>query len=401
MIDKFSQYTIIFVFIIVLFLGMLGTIFKEKQYVSELENRNLAQLPYISLQNILDGTFANSMESYVGDHLFLRNIMIEKFTDLQLHLGRKEVNDITIINNSMLLSKLPDHPTNNRITTAINKLENFSTNSRSNVYLYFVPFKTVVMKDYYTYYYNYKFKKKLGKDIFFEIFNDMETNFHAFDIYTLWEKRYSFEQILSFYFITDHHWNHEGSFLAYVDIITDLQNVVDIDLGDPYTKEDLILECFDNVEFLGSYHKKLYYLGDFTEDEVCRYVVEEFPNFVRYDNNGNETDLTYRETFFSEINDNTKFVDYWSLYSPTLGLLKFENDDSLNDLNALIIRDSYSNPILPLMAKHFKSLYVIDPRHLKLDSIEDFIEEHSIDITLLLYNDRNFESAFYSLFDDN
>lgn len=395
MIEKLSHYTLILFFMLLICLGMLATVFKEKKEISELENRYLAKLPNYSLSIILDGSFSDSMEKYVGDHFILRDLMIEKFTDLQLRLGRKEVNKITIINN-MLLPELIDPPSLSTINRYIISLDNFSRKNKNNeVFLYLLPFKTTVLKELYPEHYNYKKIKKSGRDIFISELYKTEHNFHVFDLYKLWKKRYTFPEMRDFYFLSDHHWNHEGAFIAYHDIISNLKDNVSFNLGEPYLKEDLTFECFNHVKFLGSYHKKLYYLGEFGEEVVCRYVVENAPGFTRYDNKAKKTNFTYRETFYSRIDNNTDFVDYWSLYSPTLGLLKFENDNAPNNLKALIIRDSYSNPLLPLMAKHFNTLYVIDPRHLKLDSIEKFIKENSINLTLLLYNDNNFHEEFY------
>ena len=66
-------------------------------------------------------------------------------------------------------------------------------------------------------------------------------------------------------------------------------------------------------------------------------------------------------------------------------LITIENLDSKNDDSILIIKDSYANAFVPLIAPSYKYIYVIDPRYYNL-SISDYINEKQIDKVLFIYN---------------
>ena len=66
-------------------------------------------------------------------------------------------------------------------------------------------------------------------------------------------------------------------------------------------------------------------------------------------------------------------------------LIKIENLDIISNDSLLIIKDSYANSFVPLIAPNYKYVYVIDPRYYH-KSIIDYINNNDIDNVLLLYN---------------
>ena len=71
--------------------GLAYLAFVPKQTFSEEENRALEEVPQLSLENLADGSFMSSAESYVGDHFMLRQAFISLSTTVKLGLGFRAV----------------------------------------------------------------------------------------------------------------------------------------------------------------------------------------------------------------------------------------------------------------------------------------------------------------------
>ena len=70
--------------------GLAYLAFVPKQTFSEEENRALEEIPQLSLENLADGSFMSSAESYVGDHFMLRQAFISLSTTVKLGLGFRD-----------------------------------------------------------------------------------------------------------------------------------------------------------------------------------------------------------------------------------------------------------------------------------------------------------------------
>ena len=55
----------------------------------------------------------------------------------------------------------------------------------------------------------------------------------------------------------------------------------------------------------------------------------------------------------------------------------------------LIVRDSYTDSLVPFLTAHFSEIHLVDPRYYKL-SVADYIQENGIDEALVLYSVSNF-----------
>ena len=76
--------------IVTILAGLAYLAFVPKQTFSEEENRALEEIPQLSLENLADGSFMSSAESYVGDHFMLRQAFISLSTTVKLGLGFRD-----------------------------------------------------------------------------------------------------------------------------------------------------------------------------------------------------------------------------------------------------------------------------------------------------------------------
>ena len=55
----------------------------------------------------------------------------------------------------------------------------------------------------------------------------------------------------------------------------------------------------------------------------------------------------------------------------------------------LLVRDSYSDSLVPFLTAHFSEIHLIDLRYYKLSAAE-YIQEHGIDAAVVLYSVPSF-----------
>ena len=89
------------------------------------------------------------------------------------------------------------------------------------------------------------------------------------------------------------------------------------------------------------------------------------------------------------------FGDKKDKYSIFLGgnapLITIENTENQDAPTILLIKDSYSNSLVPLLSNNFSKIYVWDLRFNKT-SIKEYIKSENIDNVLVLYSTENFST---------
>ena len=55
----------------------------------------------------------------------------------------------------------------------------------------------------------------------------------------------------------------------------------------------------------------------------------------------------------------------------------------------LVIRDSYSDSLAPFLTERFSQVHLFDPRD-NLTSVKNYVEDHNIDVVVVLYSFANF-----------
>ena len=76
-----KKYPTFFVFSAIVILFTVIDIINSPKEFSELENRNLSQIPILSLESYIDTSFSSDYEKYINDQFFLRDNCILTFTN--------------------------------------------------------------------------------------------------------------------------------------------------------------------------------------------------------------------------------------------------------------------------------------------------------------------------------
>ena len=101
----FKKYPTFFVFSAIVILFTVIDIINSPKEFSELENRNLSQIPILSLESYIDTSFSSDYEKYINDQFFLRDKWIDLKSRIEYLLGKRENNDIIFGKDNYLFKK--------------------------------------------------------------------------------------------------------------------------------------------------------------------------------------------------------------------------------------------------------------------------------------------------------
>ncbi len=184
------------------------------------------------------------------------------------------------------------------------------------------------------------------------------------------------------YFRSDHHWTQRGAYYGYCALMEALG------------MEARSMESFASDTLPGSFLGSFYTLvSAYPQAEA----LEKNPDTLEYwfDNSMDCPCVSYRSADMTEGSDCRLFYHdmtegnlYQAFQGGDLPLLHIDSYAKEGG-SVLIIKDSFTNALLPFLAGHFEELYVLDPRYFNLSEkpdfyLPDFVAEHDIDRVLML-----------------
>jgi len=181
---------------------------------------------------------------------------------------------------------------------------------------------------------------------------------------------------LHYFYRTDHHWNTQGILAGYDDIYQMLsENYPNI----PEKLSPTAMITFPGIEFIGTLGRQTLYPipGDtFTGFEA------EFPSCTIFDD-GVEGDYDFRDEYLAGDYSNTPYTSHYEYYfGNQTGLLEYDCDTE-TDRNILIIGNSFTRPLVALIATQYKYTYFVDLRQVDDFSLSEFFIDHNVEDVLI------------------
>ena len=192
------------------------------------------------------------------------------------------------------------------------------------------------------------------------------------------------------FFKTDHHWKPETAFWAYTRIRNILVKNYEFNINKSFSDiNNYNIKKYKNY-FLGSQGKRvgLYYGG--VDDISLIYpkfetdIVFEIPSKKIFKSG----DFTHTMFDYKQIEN----VDYMlkNPYSTYTGgdfpLNIIKNKKSNNSKKILLIKDSFSCPLVPFLSLDCSQLHIIDLRYYREGSVIEYINNNKFDIVMVIYN---------------
>lgn len=191
------------------------------------------------------------------------------------------------------------------------------------------------------------------------------------------------------FYMTDHHWKVETAFWAYGEIVGSIEERLGCTVPEMYvSKESYSAENLGTI-MLGSNGRKTGYLYSGLDELTIM-----TPTFDTRVSMTVETDEIYREGTFEEVflfeerltGDNIYETAQYDIYmGKDYGVCSLKCDNAPCDQKILIIKDSYSRPIMAFMGATYSQVDAIDMRYFS-GNVYEYIEETKPDMVVVVYN---------------
>lgn len=377
---KYKYTTSILVIGFTLFVGGMSILAPDK-LISQQEGRTLQQLPKGETfeeesykKELLNGDAFKKWDNYFSDHIYGRSNFVNTYTDIQMNLGKKYINGIYLGEDNELIKSgnygIYDEEYRTKRAEHFNKFADKFKNAKT--YVVNIPNK------------NYAYEEKMpikdfksGQSIFIgDILNKIDKE--KIKVLDLTEE---IRKDKNNYYKTDHHLNMNGAYSSYKFIIESINKDIP-QVQKSKEKSEFEIKTYEDV-FIGSYGRQVLNVVD-KMDDIQVYKDKNFKDYKVYNQNG-EAKLFYEDQISKDKLDN----DYGVYLGGDNPLIKIENNQSNNELRVVVIGDSMDNPIIPLLASHFKTTYSFDLRGYEGNLIKE-IENINPDVILLIGASNNY-----------
>ena len=371
-----KRYCIFLTALFCVFLGVLTTAsaLAPDRETSELENRSLQQLPTLTASDFklawpvensgsfFNGTFMKEFETYCNDQFILRDSWVALKSSSERAVGKQENNGVYFCDQDTLISRF-DQPDQKRVDTNVGYVNQFVANAGVPVYMSLIPGAATIWAD--------RLPEGAPNADQKAIIDGIQASSDAiwYDSYQqLWDHKDE-----DIFYRTDHHWTSLGAYYGYVSLMNALgmepvplenytkQTVSDSFYGTVFSSSGVRWVEPDNIDI---------YVPD-PGVEVTSWFTGEPVEGALY--NWDKLDIKDKYTFFMGGNQ-------------SLGVIKNPNVDGPK---ILILRDSYTDSLVPFLTEHFSEIHLVDLRYYRY-SIPQYIKDNGIDMAVVLYSVSNF-----------
>ena len=369
---KPHKFNLLLTVLFCLFIGgiLLGSLILPDRTFSPVENRNLAQAPKLSLENISSGKFMEDAEDYVNDQIIGRDFWVALKAWSERLTGKQENNGVYFGKEDTLISRLdqPDQALLDQNAGYVNALVD---NVDVPVYFGIIPSAAAVWAD----------RLPAGaptageKAIIDGLYSAVQT--HTIDLYSALAQHKDED----LYYRTDHHWTSLGAYYGYAALM-DAMGLDAVPLDE--SRKVTVSEDFYGTLYSTSGVRWL------PPDHIDRYISGEGVVVTAYPNGEPEPGSLYVDSFLGEKDKYSSFLGG----NKPLCVIETEQTGAPK---LLVIRDSYSDSLAPFLTQSFSEIHLFDPRY-NLTSVRDYVVQNEIDAVVVLYSISNFTEKGNNMF---
>lgn len=341
------------------FIGVLMLLFlilpKDKTSVNE--KRELAELPKLSVSAVLNGSFENKFEEYLGDHFPMREKLIALDAYYKLFTGRNGANGVYKGRDGYLINT-PVSFDKSAFDANLTAIREFAEKSQLKTSVMIVPETGYIMSD----------KLPRNHDVYMDenILADVRNRLTELEWIDIEDEFLREKDNYQLYYKTDHHWTSRGAYTAYA-VFAEKHGF------EPMTEFDI--RSYGG--FYGTAYSKSALWGEKSEEfEVWRYPnnvsVEIIEGVV-----SEKYDYMFFENHLSEPDMYPVFLD------GNHALERLTNHDS-DGGRLLVLKDSYAHCLVPFLINHYSRIDMVDLRYY-LESVSELNESEKYDEVLLVY----------------
>lgn len=369
--DKLHAGMTVALFALVLLVFAVVDIVEADRLFSETENRILAQRPKWSMKSVLDGSYEEEYESYATDQFVSRNTWIMLKTRMDILLQKKVIKGVYLADDGYLIERhLPREYDDELIEKRLAQLRQLTERYPKALVMLAPTADNILAEKLPDYAVSYDQRQLLDR-VSEEIGEE-----HVIDLFTTLREHRE-EQI---YYRTDHHWTTLGAYYAYLQWTekvgypprsfdpADLQTVSDSFLGTLHSRINLPMEPDEIQIFPRTTLRRVKITYDFDKETYSFYE----PSYLEGKN---------QYGYF--LDDNHAFVEIETAYAA-------------KGKELFIIKDSYANSLIPLLAPHYEKIYVLDLRYYNgnlFSLMDQYVTSDRVSV-LVMYNCIHFLEDF-------
>lgn len=371
--------------------SVYSLLFKQQETISYIENRNLKTNLDLHPSDIFNGIFEANIETVLTDQFYDRYSFVKTknkinyFSVNSLYqlienplvlnpVGDSYVNQIgssqILMSNPILYSDV----INQRIIDRANQINQIAADYPEIGFYVYKPTQ-IQEKDFFD---NANGIESGGEQYELSLSESLKVPYASFQIKDINEYK-------NYFYTTDHHWNHAGSYQGYLDILKLIRGSND-DALVPIAES-----CKDGLKFFGTYSAQSGFVNDGAD--FCVYKFE-LPNYVAYSDGKLNENPNDSNRYFDLKGIDEMDYHYNKAYGLGSGFVHLVNQNDIEG-NLLIIGDSYAGPVLPLLLNHYKNIYFVYPINYKgifkeEFTYDSFIQENDIEQVLFMYTIENY-----------
>jgi hypothetical protein len=324
---------------------------------SRFENRYLSGMPKLSFNLILNNQFSLDYEKYVNDQFILRDHWITLKSFVENSMLKQENNDIYFGKDRFLFEKMIAF--SNQLEKNARYMDEFLEKYKDYPISVVIPLSSYMV-------YQDKLPKHAPNVNQYEWLKQYEKVWSIIDIH---KSLLNADQQV--YYRNDHHWTLEGAYLAYHQIMSELNM---------QPKQWEALDVKKTEHFLGTYFSK----GKpwQTLPDQLKYID---PIIQSYQ---------IGQKILPSLIDESKLLTF-DKYSAFLhgnhGFASITVNQSENPTRLLVIKDSFANSLVPFLVDHYDVIDVIDLRGFS-GSIESVINAKEYNHIIFLHSFSQFST---------
>ena len=352
-----------------IFLAFIGAFFilnlvlPDRQF-SEQENRYLQMRPEFSFKSLFSGDYTSKFETYTTDQFTFRDEWITLKAASELALGKQENNDVHLCENGTLIEGFK-RPENSVLDSNMSALNTLVGNTDAKVYFALIPDKSDL--------YSSLLPKNVPNDSEKEVIDYCygQSNATNVDMYSALSA-HTDEYI---FYRTDHHWTSLGAYYGLSALAESMG--LPCPALDSYTDRHVVSEEFYGTTWSSS--------GFSWVDPDTMEIFVNAPEGLKVTSYPQGSPVEGKLYDFSFLEKKDKYSMFMGGNCP-MHVIETGNEDKPS---LLILRDSYTDSLIPFLLDDFSEIHVLDLRYYRA-SLKAYIEQNDFDNVLVCYSVSNF-----------
>lgn len=359
---------IIVLFCILIFGFTIATLVKPETKHSESENRDLATMPKLNVETLLNGEFEADYETYLTDQFFLRDGWIGLKTAVERLLQKSESKDIYFADDDYLIEKHTGTFTSDTAVLNVRVLRQFAQMyeekfGKAHMTFMVVPNAVDILRDKLP-----PYAAPYDEEDYLEQISETLPEGTWFDAGAVL-REHADEEI---YYRTDHHWKTLAAFYVYQEWARRQGYAVP-------SEEDFDIETVTE-EFEGTVQSKL---GIETRLDSIELYLPKDDSLYTVEKDGAEP--VYRVYDYSALDTKSKYNVF---FGGNYALAKISTHSGTGR-RILVIKDSYAHCFVPFLIPEFDEIDMLDIRYYN-QKLSDLVAENGYTDLLFLYNAAGF-----------